>query len=145
MSFFKRTALLSASAIMVASVGLGVLAGPASASAARPNAHPDAIGGIVCSGDLCIQTDSCNSAETEVTIEEWANTSNFYGHFELEDPNGVNYNSTPNTNWTAGGKGHDFTVPLYFGDEYHGIAWKYTSSTAKYANIGEVNFTVNNC
>ena len=145
MKIRHRVAAVASTVAVTAAMSLA-LANPASASTTRPNAlHPDAIGAIVCSGDLCIQTDSCNSDETKVSIEEWADTSGFYGHFELEDPNGVDYNSPSNTNWNAGGKGHVFTVPLYLGDEYTGIAWRYTPSSAKYTNIGEVNFTVNNC
>jgi len=143
-SFVSRMALLSASAMMAMAgvVGLGAL--QANAATVHPTATPDAIGAIVCSGDLCIQTDSCNSAHTQVSIDEWADSSGFYGHFELEDPNGVNYNSGTQ-NWAAGGAGHVFTVPLYEGDEYHAIAWRYTPSSGVYTNIGQVNFTVNGC
>jgi hypothetical protein len=144
MKILHRAAAVAFAAAIAAAMSLA-LAHPASASTARPNAAPDAIGGIVCSGDLCIQTQSCNSSHTKVTIREWAYSTGFFGHFELEDPNGVDYNYPPtNTNWSPGG-GHNFTVPLYFDDTYTGIAWKYTPSTGKYTNIGEVHFTVNHC
>jgi hypothetical protein len=135
-SFFNRMALLSAAAIMVGSVGLSAL--PANAATARP------IGAILCSGDLCVQTDSCPTSDT-VSIHEWPDKTPIFGHFELKDPNGVNYNSKPpgNHNYSAGGPGYVFTVPLRFGEEYHGIAWKYADG--KYYNIGEVPFDVVTC
>jgi hypothetical protein len=140
-------ALLSASAIAAGSISIGLAALPANAATTHPTTtmSPDAIGAIVCSGDLCIQSDSCNSDQTEVSIDAWADTGSFFGHFELENPNGADYNSTPNENWLAGGTGNEFTVPLFTGEEYHVIAWKYTPSSATYTNIGQVNFTVNNC
>jgi len=143
MKILHRAAAVAFAVAIAAAMSLA-LAHTASASTARA-ATPDAIGGIVCSGDLCVQTQSCNSSHTEVTIRLWADSTGFFGHFELEDPNGVDYNYPPyNTNWSKGG-GHNFTVPLYLGDTYRGIAWRYTPSSDKYTNIGQVNFTVNHC
>jgi hypothetical protein len=157
-SFLNRMALLSAAAIVVASVGLGAL--PANAATARPNtvsntvvSHKpntaplpsNAIGAVLCSGDLCIQTVGCLDGNSKVSIDEWAN-SGFFGHFELELPNGTHQNSLPSGNYNYDtGSGYVFTADLVLQQPYEGIAWSYNAETKAYSDVGHVTFTVNTC
>jgi hypothetical protein len=140
MSFFNRMALLSASAIAASSIGLGAIPAHA-ATAPASTARPDAIGAVVCSGNLCIQTSSCPTS-AEVAINEWASPNSFYGHFELEVPDGLDYN-TNDMNWTANIDVAEFIVPLFLDQGYRAVEWAYFDGT--YINLGAVNFTVNNC
>ena len=84
----KRSRLL----IAVVSLGLlGALGVPTAAQAAprldRTAAVPaKPYGAIVCNRDLCLQTLSVNVSNCSAVVKTWANTSNFYGHFEIFDP-----------------------------------------------------------
>jgi hypothetical protein len=81
-------------------------------------------------------------------LNAWADTRNFFGHFELRNHCGANaqnddtgqtvQNSTPDTTWLAGGKHFTFS-PVHFmdcSDLWTIIAWEQTGPNS-YANIGE--------
>lgn len=143
----KRSRLL----IAVVSLGLlGALGVPTAAQAAprldRTAAVPaKPYGAIVCNRDLCLQTLSVNVSNCSAVVKTWANTSNFYGHFEIFDPiNDEAWNSYPgNTTYYAGGAGYDFSI-TYYGNltSYQATAWKHNSN-GKYADIGQLNFVIN--
>ena len=135
-----RMALISAlaSAALLGSLGLAAL--PANAATGTTNA-----GSIVCSGDLCIQTETVNTTVCLAVVAAWADTSDFTGHFEMAVPSvGYTQNSTGGDKESiAGGANFKFTVPFYGeGVGYQATAWRHNSN-GTYTNIGRVNFTIN--
>ena len=81
-----------------------------------------------------------SKTSTTVTIETWANNMNFFGHFQLIEPEGTGHNSGSDQVWHAGGAGHNFSVELESGN-YTAIAWQ-NVSPGVWNNIGQVQFTV---
>ena len=99
--------------------------------AASPSTDPK-----LCAGDLCVQ--NIREGVQNSTIKASANTTGFYGHFELKYDDGHVRNS-PNQYWRAGGTGYDFKgVPP--GDSYQMTAWK--GHHKPYTNIGRLGFSV---
>src|SRR5215472_12012182 len=69
-------------------VSVGVLAG-ATAAPARAATQPSvlAVGSILCSGDLCLQTVSVNTSNHTAQVNAWADTSTLNpGFFILLSP-----------------------------------------------------------
>jgi hypothetical protein len=152
----RRAALLSAlsAAALAGTIGMATL--PASAATAIPArtaaapavntaAVPAAIGSILCSGDLCIQTISANITTCVAVVAAWADTSNFTGHFEIAVPDELYVqNSTGGDRvWIAGGANYKFTVPFFGeGETYQVSAWRHNSN-GSYTRIGFVQFGIN--
>jgi hypothetical protein len=132
----RRVALLSALASASLAGSLGLAALPANAAVSSPHA----IGQIVCSGDLCIQTNSVDLSNCTAVVAAWANNNNFYGHFEIVGP-GSDQSSEPDQEWIAGGANNKFTVPYHgAGDGYQATAWQ--DNNGSYSNIGQINFGI---
>lgn len=131
-------------------LGMGVaavaLAVPAMALSTSGDAHAATArmgipnGDIVCGGDLCIQTNSVNTTACTAVVAAWANTSTFYGHFELSISGGFVANSNTQT-WPAGGQNYKFNVHFNPHAEYEATAWGYNGG--QYQNLGTVDFTIN--
>jgi len=139
----RRVALLSALSAAALIGSLGGTAIPASAVTAAPQAVAvSASYGVVCSGALCIQTQSVNITTCEAVIYAWANTS-FTGHFDMAVPSeDVLVHNPPagNIQWSSG-EIAGFEMPFYGQNvPYQATAWKLTST---YYDIGRVNFTIN--
>lgn len=128
MSFSKRVAAIAASGVVTLGVLIGVDAVPASAAT------------VECSGDVCAEVVSVASAG--FTFDMWANTSTFFGHFDVYWTNGgINNNVPENADITLNpGVVYSVLVPQNDGG-YDVIAWKYISPGDN-ENIGEVGFSV---
>jgi hypothetical protein len=127
-------------AAAAAPVGAAVLA--TSYVAAPPaQAAPASKGAILCSGDLCIQTDGLEPSG-DACVETWANDQTFYGHFEISTSDGQFVENTANESWKAGGTGSEFWSVPYFSPPVIARAWEYNKSTKKYNRIGKVSFGV---
>jgi hypothetical protein len=128
---FRKMAILSGLSVatLIGPPVLGAL--PASAAGT---------GKILCGGDLCMQTLSVNDSTNNAVVAAWADTSNFYGHFEIICPYGQ-YENSPNENWKAGGANYKFTNVILEYGAYDIIAWK--DSSGKYTNIGEIDTEIN--
>jgi hypothetical protein len=142
-------ALLSALASSVAAGLLGITALPVSAAAAVPAAAVAAakpIGGIVCSGDLCLQTQSANTANCTAVVNAWADTTSFTGHFEIQAMMPVNtagVNSSGDQLWPAGGMHASIGIQFFGSPEsYQATAWRHNPDRS-YTKVGVVNFTIN--
>lgn len=98
------------------------VAAPAQVSSAVPrlaashgaqSVAPDALGAVLCSGDVCIQSQCAHCNFQNIRV--WANTYGFKGHFKLVygcSVAGCNTFYSPNQYWRAGGTGYTFdTVP----------------------------------
>jgi hypothetical protein len=147
-----RILKLAIAAAMITSglglTGLGATASAAtlSASARVPQAShvirpdiPQNGSKPMCGGDVCARW--FDKTSKTVMVEEWAFKTSFFGHFEILVPNGAHYNSAPNKEWIAGGKGYNFKVGVY-SHAYEAIGWKYNTKTHGYSNIGHVYFFV---
>jgi hypothetical protein len=86
---------------------------------------PDALGAVICQGDVCIQS-QCAHCDTQ-SIRVWANTTTFTGHFEIIyacSMAGCVDRNSPNATWKAHGTGHTFGgVPAAAGNG-RAKAWK---------------------
>jgi hypothetical protein len=135
-----RLVFLAALSLAALVGSLGMTALPASAATV---ANP--LGSIVCSGDLCIQTQSVNGSNCTAVVKAWAFNRSFTGHFEMAVPaRGYAQNSRGgDRNWQAGGPGYDFTV-RFFGSsfQYQGSAWRHNPNGG-YSRIGFVPFAIN--
>jgi hypothetical protein len=122
------------SSAKVSSSTLGTRASSTPASSLAPNSA----GAILCSGDLCIQR-TTSIINHKATVKAWADTYDFYGHFELIGPDShiANCPAGYNEEWRAGGTGCNFTNVAQ-GSGYTIIAWKGSPPV----NIGEVHFSV---
>jgi hypothetical protein len=101
-------------------------------------AAPDALGAVICQGDVCVQS-QCAHCDTQ-SIRVWANTTTFTGHFEIiyacSDNHCIDRNS-PNATWKAHGTGHTFGgVPAAAGNA-SAKAWK---GGPPWNAIGNVSF-----
>jgi hypothetical protein len=139
----RRVALLSALSVAALIGSLGGTAIPASAVTAAPQAVAvSASYGVVCSGALCIQTQSVNINTCQAVIYAWANTS-FTGHFDMAIPSyAVLVHDPPagNIRWSSGEKAM-WEMPFYGQNvSYQATAWKHTTT---YYDIGRVDFTIN--
>jgi hypothetical protein len=112
----------------------GVITLPASAAVSP------AAGDIICSGNLCIQTDSTTSSTAKISA--WADHTTFKGHFEMQIIGGQVENS-PTKTWTAGGAGYQFSMPCSTSYTYQATAWKKVSDG--WEDIGEVVFYIDSC
>jgi hypothetical protein len=101
----KLAVLLAASVMAVVAPAVpaqaSVPAAPASATVV-----PHAYGAILCSGDVCIQS-QCAHCNLQ-NINAWANNTTFTGHFEFFFSIYVSRNSDEET-WPAGGEHYTFT------------------------------------
>jgi hypothetical protein len=122
------------SSLKVSSSTLGTRASSTPASSLAPHSP----GKILCSGDLCIQR-TTSIINHKATIKAWADTYDFYGHFELLGPDGhiANCPEGHNELWHAGGAGCNF-LNVAQGGGYTIIAWDGSPPV----NIGEVSFGV---
>lgn len=142
-----RMALLTALASAALVALLGTSAIPAAAAPAMGAATANPIGSIVCGGDVCIQTQSANISNCTAVVAAWANTTTFFGHFEIVPLGptitpGVNSPGGDKT-WPAGGTNVKITIPFYGSPEtYQAIAWK-RNANGSHTKIGTVNFTIN--
>ncbi len=104
---------------------------------------------IICSGDVCAQTKSKNTASGFANVDEWAYNTTFYGHFELSQPTGCgNTFNSPTKTWVGGGAGYLFTNVYYpgsggvgCGDVWNAIAWRHNSN-GTYTDIGDFQFSI---
>jgi hypothetical protein len=126
-------------------VAVVALAVPAMALGTSGDAHAGVFDGpdgqIQCSGDLCVQTNSVDTTGCTATIAAWANTSDFFGHFEMAIPD-TGYVANSNTQtWPAGGEDYKFQVHFNPDVTYEATAWGYNGG--QYENLGQVDFTIN--
>lgn len=76
----------------------------------RVGAVPDALGAVLCGGDICLQSQCAHCAQQNIRV--WAHTYGFRGHFEIQfgcSIAGCNTLNTNNAYWHAGGTGYTFT------------------------------------
>ena len=88
-----------------------------------------------CSGDLCASTGERSTAVI-ATIRAWPPNYGFYGHFELQTPNGRVYNSITST-WNKGGIGNYFNNIDGGAGVWWVTAWRMGSNG--WENIGRVD------
>jgi hypothetical protein len=124
------------SSLKVSSSTLGTRASSTPAS----SLVPDTVGAVQCTGDLCIQR-TTSIINNKATVKAWADTTSFFGHFELSGPDGhiANCPSNSNEQWNAGGTGCNFTNVAQ-GGGYTITAWKVSGKSV--VNIGKVSFRV---
>jgi hypothetical protein len=140
MSSLRRVVLSALSATAV--VG-AVTAGAVPASAAIT---PAAVGSIVCSAPyVCVQTQSVNVLACTAVVATWADTSSFYGRFEMIEKTSVgnidHYSATKT--WPAGGANYKVTVGIDEDQDAQFEAVAQRDSSGKYTNIGSKNFGIN--
>jgi hypothetical protein len=138
----RRIETLAVSGIMIVTAGLLAVvstAASAVASTTTTGQVTHTVGTDPCGGDVCEQIYSVNNSNGTYTIEVWAPTQTFYGHFELQTPEHKTYNSPDNTNH-AGGLGHFFVVPQQSG-VFAATAWE-TSGNGGYNKIGYTTMTL---
>jgi hypothetical protein len=138
----RAVAFLIACAIAV--LGLSVVsAASANASAGTGRVTPDFA--IICSGDVCIQTQSISGAGY-ADLKAWANTTGFYGHFQLVNTNcGNTIAKSPNETFAAGESHHYLFTNIYIesvcGDNWRVTGWKWISNGVL-QNMGAVAFQI---
>jgi hypothetical protein len=128
--------MLAAGAVS-ASAATGGTATQQSPVKAATTAHASAVpaADILCSGDLCIQD---FVGDVSQTVHAWADTSTFFGHFELEygcSIAGCNIANSDTQWWPAGGTHWSFTYTSAIVAQCV-WAWK-GPSNGTYTQIGE--------
>jgi hypothetical protein len=139
-----RRVVLSALAASGTVVAMSVSAVPANAAVVAPSA----IGAIVCQAPyICVQTQSANLLQCTAVVAAWADTTGFFGRFELVNTtSGIDsyYYSSPNKTFPAGGTNIKINVSIDSDQNtpYKAIAEKYASG--KYSHIGSwLYFSIN--
>jgi hypothetical protein len=89
-----------------------------------------------CSAWVCAQVVGITGGTAYIRVYA-ANA--FYGHFELQPPNGTVHNS-PDETWRANGTGYEFSVGNFAGS-YVATAWQWIGP-GNYQNKGQVSFTL---
>jgi hypothetical protein len=133
---------------VLSTLAAGAMAVAVTASAIPANAAPKAIGKILCSAPyLCLQTNSVNLLQCTAVVATWADTSSFYGRFQMieETSVGNEYLYSNTRTWPAGGTNYKFTVGI---DEdqyaqFEAVAQRQNTSTKKYSDIGSKSFSIN--
>lgn len=96
---------------------------------------------ILCSGDVCVQT--VTKGATIATVNAWADTVSFTGHFELLNGCGQFVANSPDQFWPSGRSPHKFTGIHWADcmDQWKVIGWQ-ENSPGDYSRVGTVNFTI---
>jgi hypothetical protein len=139
---FAKRAVTSLAACAITAIGLSVT-GTAAANAAAGTGHVTPGYAIVCGGDTCIQTASISGSYANVRA--WANTTTFFGHFQLVNTGcGTTIATSPNQVWPAGGAHYTF-VNIFWktscGNSWRITGWKKVSPT-KWDNMGSADFSI---
>jgi len=142
MFFAKRVAVLSALSAAALISFSAVAAIPASAATSSRPVTPRFA--IVCHADACIQTAS--KGATLANVNAWANTTTFFGHFQLVNTGcGNTVANSPNETWPAGGRHYTFTNIQWqggvCGDFWSVTAWRHNSN-GTYTSLGTVGFQI---
>jgi hypothetical protein len=104
---------------------------------------PDALGKIICQGDVCIQSQDKNAIQQN--IRAWARNHGFKGHFEMRfgcSPGICNVLNSRNQYWSKGGHGYTFKgIPTGVGACV--VPWNGPFDTGKrWRALGDVCFEV---
>jgi hypothetical protein len=142
MMFSIKKAMVLSALSVAALIGFSAMS-VIPANAATPQITRPAFA-VVCHADACIQTAS--KGATYANVNAWANTTTFYGHFQLVNTGCGNTvaNSSTGT-WPAGGKHYTFKNIVWSGDtcgDYWSVtAWRHNSN-GSYTSLGTVGFQI---
>lgn len=127
---------------LVAVVGITWMTVASATPAAAATEHPatTTAGSIVCTWDVCIQTQGVSVQYGYAIVKAWAYLDPFYGHFEMAHPSTNWAANSPQRTWYAGGQGWYFYVPLYCYSQYVATAWNYVNG--HYDRLGQVAFSI---